>query len=87
MGSVTDIGLTVAPGVWTHLACTYDGQAIRLYQDGQAGPTTASTLGISTGNTDGTTLGQNSPSGDHLHGALDDVHVWNVALPPSQIFR
>jgi hypothetical protein len=79
IGSTTDIGLTITTNTWTHVACTYDGAAINLFQDGRAGATVSDPNGIPTASVDGTALGQNSPTGDHLDGALDDVRVWQVA--------
>ena len=79
IGSTTDIDLVIPTNTWTHVACTYDGQMITLYQDGRANLAVVDPNGIPTASTDGTGLGQNSPSGDHLDGALDDVRVWDVA--------
>ncbi len=85
IGSTTDIDLAIPTDTWTHVACTYDGQAITLYQDGRAGLGVLDPNGIPTASTDGTGLGQNSPSGDHLDGALDDVRVWQVARDATAI--
>jgi hypothetical protein len=85
IGSTTDIGIAIPTGAWTHVACTYDGQTITLYQDGRAGNAVGDLNGIPTASIDGTGLGQNSPSGDHLDGALDDVRVWQVARDATAI--
>jgi Concanavalin A-like lectin/glucanases superfamily len=85
IGSATDIGLKVPAGVWTHVACTYDGSIVRLYQDGVPGPTLNTMVVIPTAPIDGLALGQNLPSGDHLDGALDDVRVWRVARTRAQV--
>ena len=85
IGSTTDIDLVIPTNTWTHVACTYDGQVITLYQDGRAGLGVVDPNGIPTASIDGTGLGQNSPSGDHLDGALDDVRVWQVARDANAI--
>lgn len=87
VGTTTAIGLTVRAGTWTHLACTYDGTIIRMYQDGVAGPTIAFTGAVPTFGTDGLGLGQNLPvpPADHLDGMIDDVRIWRVALPATAI--
>jgi hypothetical protein len=85
MSSTVPIALAVVPGVWTHIACTYDGQAVRLYQDGVLGSTTPTMVTLTNGSTDGMRLGENSPSGDVLDGALDDVRIFSVARTPAQV--
>jgi hypothetical protein len=80
IGSATAIGLGVPVGVWTHVGCTYDGATIQLYQSGEPGASASSAGQLGTGGVDGLGLGQNVPSGDHLQGALDDIHVWSRAL-------
>jgi hypothetical protein len=82
-GSVDQLLIPLA--TWTHVACTYDGAAITLYQDGAAATPTAATGAIATAGTTGMSLGQNLPTGDHLAGALDDVRIWRVALTAEQI--
>jgi len=77
--------LTVPAGRWTHLACTYDGDTLALYQDGVLGGSEPDSGNISGAGTDGLTLGQNSPDGDHLQGALDQLRIWRVARTAAQI--
>jgi Concanavalin A-like lectin/glucanases superfamily len=79
IGSATDIGLTIPTGTWTHVACTFAGGVVRLYQDGQSGPTLNTAATIPGAPTDGLGLGQNVPTGDHLDGAIDDVRIWKTA--------
>jgi hypothetical protein len=85
IGSSTAIGLTVQTNRWTHVACTYDGDTITLYQDGAPGATLADQLGVPTTGTGGVGFGQNSPSGDHLDGLLDDVRIWQVPRDQQQL--
>jgi hypothetical protein len=85
LASTTDTGLRLEVKLWSHVACTYDGATIALYQDGVAGPTISTTNAMFTGGVDGMGLGQNVPTGDHLAGAIDDLRVWRVARSAAQI--
>jgi hypothetical protein len=87
MGATVPIGLHVVPGVWTHIACTYDGQTMRMYQDGVAGTSAATTVTMTDGSADGMRVGQNSPSGDVLDGAIDGVRIFSVGRSAAQICR
>jgi hypothetical protein len=87
MASTVPISLHVVPGVWTHIACTYDGQAMRLFQDGVLASTTATTVTLTNGSTDGMRLGENSPDGDVLDGAIDGVRIYSVRRSDAQICR
>ncbi len=68
----------LTPGGWHHLACVFDGTNLLAYVDGvQSAIVTASgSATIGTGSADGLRLGQNSPTGDVLQGAIDGVRVW-----------
>jgi hypothetical protein len=79
------IALHVVAGVWTHIACTYDGQAVRLYQDGTVAITTPTTITLTDGTTDGLRVGQNSPGGDVLDGAIDGVRIYAVPRSAAQV--
>jgi hypothetical protein len=85
VGSATAIGLTIPIEAWTHVACTYDGTTIQLYQAGAAGPFLNASNQLRTTGVDGLGLGQDVPSGDHLDGALDDVRVWGRPLSADEI--
>jgi len=70
---------------WSHLACTYDRQAVRLYVNGievasfaatQAIPTATTNLAI--GKEDGSTV-------RNFDGLIDEVEIFNRALTASEI--
>lgn len=81
MGAV--VSASVPTGKWTHLACVADGAKTTLYIDGVAKSSTAS------GNVSQTNaniaIGGNSPSGDPLTGALDDLRVFARARTAAEI--
>jgi Concanavalin A-like lectin/glucanases superfamily len=85
ISSTVPIALSLKLDQWTHVACTYDGQAIRLYQDGKLASTTMTSVVLGTGSMNGMRLGMNSPDNDVLDGAIDDVRLWRVARSDAQI--
>lgn len=85
VGGAADDGLVLALATWTHVACTYDGAQIVLYQDGVAGPSVPIVTTIATAPTGGLGIGQNMPDGDHLSGAIDDLRIWRVARTAPEI--
>lgn len=72
-------------GRWVHLAGTFDGQAMRLYVDGQLagtmerpGPARGSNLPLY--------LGSYAPDHwAHFDGLLDEVRLWSRALTPEEV--
>jgi glucose/arabinose dehydrogenase/PKD repeat protein len=72
-------------GVWTHLAVTGDGSAMRFYLDGVqvSSRSLASLLSPSAG---ALRIGGNSVwSGEFFDGVIDDVRVYNRALSATEI--
>lgn len=86
-GSGNLIGPSVVVGRWTHVACTYDGAAVRLYQDGYVSATSPATGPLTTDRTDGLAIGHNSPAGDPFDGAIDDLRIWSVARSDADLCR
>jgi hypothetical protein len=85
IGATVPTALQLVVGTWTHIACTYDGAAVTMYQDGVAGSTTPTTVTMTTGGTEGLRLGMNSPDKDELVGALDDVRIFRVARTAEEV--
>jgi hypothetical protein len=84
-GEVNAIGSAALPvNVWSQLAATFDGSALRLYVNGSLVATTviAGTIPISTGVL---RMGGNSVWGEWFSGLLDDVRIYNRALTQAQI--
>ena len=79
------VGGVILLNEWTHLACTYDRVAVRLYVNGvevattpatQAIPVTSDVLGI--GKLDGSTT-------RNFDGLIDEVEIFNRALSAAEI--
>ncbi len=70
----------VAVDVWTHVACTYDGDTLSLVVNGVQ--VASSTGGTSLeGGTQGLTIGANNPTSgaDRFTGEIDDVRIYSSA--------
>lgn len=83
--SVSSAEGAVVSGKWQHVACVYDGTAIRLFVDGVQIAEQAGTGEISTGGTAGAAIAENSPDGDELLGAIDSVRVWSVGRTRTEL--
>jgi glucose/arabinose dehydrogenase/fibronectin type 3 domain-containing protein len=86
-GSSTDYvaGPTASPvGAWTHLAATYDGSTIRLFVNGTQVASRAESGAIQSV-TNPLWIGGNQPYGEYFNGLIDEVRVYNRALPQSEI--
>ncbi len=73
----------LAVGAWTHLAVTYDGASVVLYENG-AEVATAATTGAILGTTGSLQIGA-SQYGEHFAGSLDEVRIYNRALSAAEI--
>lgn len=71
---------------WTHVACTYDGAALRLWIGGFEVSTVPVTGAIDQGSTTGITLGADNPGGGaEFLGLLDHVALWRGALTAQEL--
>lgn len=78
---------TIAANTWTHVACVYDGEYVRLYINGvQNGTPLAKTDGIKDG-TDAFTVGYHSTPNFGMNGRIDDLAVWSRALSADEVFQ
>jgi hypothetical protein len=73
----------VTEGRWTHLACVNDGKKVAFYIDGSLKASVDSSF-YSLANSI-LALGSNSPDGDPLTGALDEIRIFQAARTPEQI--
>src|SRR5690349_7979834 len=74
----------LAANVWTHLAATYDGIALRLYVNGVQVSSAARTGTLSV-STNPVQIGGDSLYGQYFQGLIDDVRIYNVALTAAQV--
>jgi cysteine-rich repeat protein len=89
IGTKTHIADTAAfkPGQWTHIAFTYDGQTVRLYQDGLETDTFSQSGALSFRSALKTTIG-NQPDGagdKGFNGYLDEVALYGKVLTANEI--
>jgi hypothetical protein len=71
---------------WSDVAVTYDGATLRLYVNGRQ---------VSSGATTGTIqapsnplwIGGNRPYGEHFHGLIDEIRIYDHALSENEIRR
>ena len=78
-------GPTANPvNAWTHVALTYDGSTLRLYVNSTQVATRAATGAIQT-TTNPLWIGGNTPYGEYFQGLIDEVRVYNRALPQTEI--
>lgn len=83
-----DISTNAAPqlqtGVWTHIAATYDGTALRLFRNGVQVASTATSGSMQTSALP-LRIGGNQIWGEYFDGRIDEVRVYNRALTAAQI--
>jgi fibronectin type 3 domain-containing protein len=79
------VGTTqLAPGVWAHLAATYDGSVLALYVNGvQAAQLLIA--GSMTTSTSPLRIGANTIWGEWFNGLIDEVRVYNRARTATEI--
>jgi len=70
--------------IWTHLAVTYDGAALRLYVNGAQASSQAAT-GALVSSSGPLSIGGNGPYGEYFNGRIDEVRIYNRALAPAEI--
>jgi hypothetical protein len=70
---------------WYHATATYDGTRMRLYLNGVEVGFVAKTGTVAMSATVPLNLGRNPDGSNYMHGALDDVRIYNRALTPMEI--
>jgi len=87
--TATDLvrGQPVVPGLWTHVACTFDGKQLVLYQNGVA-TAIALASGVPAGG-DELVIGGQSPCpaacGLPFLGRIDELRLWSIPRTREQI--
>jgi Concanavalin A-like lectin/glucanases superfamily len=76
----------VVQGEWSHVACVFDGAAMRAYVNGTQIGMLAATGPLLTANGYPMSIGDTSPELDEpLRGAVGGVRVWSRALEPAEL--
>ncbi len=81
-------GMSLATGVWTHAACTYDGTTMTVYVNGaQVSSNTVATPPQDVGAAARIWLGRRMDTSSFFYfaGALDEVRVWNLERTATEI--
>jgi uncharacterized repeat protein (TIGR01451 family) len=83
--NVTLAGTSTLPlNTWTHVATTYDGATLVLYVNGTQVSSVPRTGALTT-SISPLEIGGDSVFGQYFQGMIDEIRIYNVALPPSQI--
>ena len=77
-------GTKLTANVWTHLAATYDGTALKLYVNGTISVTKALTGALSA-SANPLQVGGDTVYGQYFSGRIDEVRVYRVALSQAEI--
>ena len=77
-------GKVLAPGDWHHVVLTYDGQEIALFVDGEK-VNSGAARGFIFSSTAPVKLGTIHAGKSLFEGALDEVRIYDRALPPAEI--
>jgi len=84
----TAVDVTAFPlNAWTHIACTHDGQQLRLYRDGVSVSASGAAFAI-TYDAGPLIIGSDRTGGapvNHFNGVLDDVRIYARALDASEL--
>lgn len=78
---------TIPANEWTHVAAVYDGQTMKLYQNGEVVVQSNAQGAIDTNDVP-VAIGRNSEGNrEHYQGSIDEVAVWRVALDDTDILN
>ena len=80
----TATGSELPPGVWSHLATTFDGVTLRVYVNGSLSDSTAVAGSIRT-SSGSLRLGGNSRGSRWFEGQIDEVRIYNRALSSAEL--
>lgn len=88
-------GAVVSPGVWHHVAGTYDGTQLQLYVDGAPWGSPRLHTGtilpmlpgsfLAVGSEDGRTVCGGCIGNRYFHGDIDEVAIYSRALTPGEV--
>jgi hypothetical protein len=81
--------INIPQNVWTHLACTYDGNDLKLYVNGQPDATLHVAQPVRSNSIQhaalGTAINSTGGTAGFFQGRMDEVRIWNSARSAAQI--
>ncbi len=83
-------GTGLAAGVYTHVACVFDGSVpeIRLYINGQLAASAATTMDIALVARQNAYIGDSSYTGDpYFNGSIDEFRIYDTALSDDEVLQ
>ncbi|HRZ34052.1 MAG TPA: prepilin-type N-terminal cleavage/methylation domain-containing protein [Candidatus Moranbacteria bacterium] len=76
---------TLPTSGWTHVAMTWDATSLKIYINGVLSNTTVTTALVARTTTGTLQIGAIYPTTSRFNGTIDEVSLYNVALPASEI--
>ena len=84
-GTATPTTITLVPGVFSHVAATFDGTSVKLYVNGVLKHTGAGTAATPTTSDGQLRIGINGSGGEAFQGIIDEVKIFAEALDATEI--
>jgi hypothetical protein len=89
---VNPTGFFPPANLWTHVALVFDAGIVRVYRDGalvqtSTGTGTATALGDQHPDANELRVGSRQIGGTYFMGLIDEVRLWNIAVPPADLQR
>ena len=87
LAAVTAENAIISDGAWHHVAAVREGSDLRLYSDGSLSASEASAGGFNVISESGYRIGATDSVGRSFEGSLDDIRIYNRALPVGDILE
>jgi type II secretory pathway pseudopilin PulG len=78
----------ISTNVWTHVALTYDGSAMKMYKNGVCAATLVASGALMLANSSSNEplyIGKNTEWGENYEGEMDDIRIYSRALNADEI--
>lgn len=83
--SATAVGSSLTAGTWAHVAATWDGTTLRIYNNGSQTATSTATSGSAFTNSANISIGRSTQFGRYFNGTIDDVRIYSRALSAADV--
>jgi hypothetical protein len=84
-GGISTPANAITPGVWQHVAGTFDGDTLRIYVNGVEVNSAATNFHSITPSTAPIVIGRNVVNGTGFSGQIDEIGLYNRALSAAEI--